>query len=131
MHMVSDATHGVPLTLILTPANAADSPQLPGVVKKVTENYPWLGARYMLADRGYDTSPTTKSYSGWGLPRSFTSGNPDLRTGCVMGFTRQTGGENCETPVRAVNLGGSAPELSWRLSGAGQSRPQWSQSNPL
>ena len=36
MHMVSDATHGVPLTFTVTPANESDSTQLPGLVNKAS-----------------------------------------------------------------------------------------------
>ena len=55
MHLVSDATHGVPLAFTITPANENDSPELPRAVRKTLGAYPWLQPAYLLADRGYDS----------------------------------------------------------------------------
>ena len=55
MHLVSDATHGVPLTFTITPANANDSTQLQTVTNKTLTNYPWMQPGAFLADRGYDS----------------------------------------------------------------------------
>ncbi len=55
MHLVSDATHGVPLAFTITPANTNDSPQLRTVVNKTLNDYPWMEPRALLADRGYDS----------------------------------------------------------------------------
>ena len=55
MHLVSDATHGVPLAFTITPANANDSTELPTVVSKTLDTYPWMEPGCLLADRGYDS----------------------------------------------------------------------------
>ena len=55
MHLVSDASYGIPLGFTLTPANGSEFTQLPLVVHKVQAEYPWLHARYLVADRGYDS----------------------------------------------------------------------------
>ena len=55
MHMISDATHGVPLAFTVTPANENDSTQLTGVLKKTLTDHPWIEAGTFLADRGYDS----------------------------------------------------------------------------
>ena len=55
MHMVSDATHGVPLAFTITPANENDSTELPAALRKTLSAYPWLEAACLLADRGYDS----------------------------------------------------------------------------
>ena len=55
MHLASDATHGVPLTFTITPANANDSTQLQTVTNKMLKDYPWLEPGALLADRGYDS----------------------------------------------------------------------------
>ena len=55
LHMISDAIHGVPLSFTITPANANDSPQLPVLVRKVLDDYPWMKPRALTADRGYDS----------------------------------------------------------------------------
>ena len=55
MHLVSDATHGVPLTFTITPANASDSTQLKPVMSKLLDAYPWIEPGCLLADRGYDS----------------------------------------------------------------------------
>ena len=57
MHMVSDATHGIPLGYTITPANASDSTELPVVVRKVMGDYSWVKPGALLADRGYDSEP--------------------------------------------------------------------------
>ena len=57
MHLVSDATHGVPLAFTITPANANDSTELPTVVSKLLKVYPWMEPACLLADRGYDSQP--------------------------------------------------------------------------
>ena len=55
MHLLSDATHGVPLDFIITPANANDSVTLPTVLKKSLNTFSWLQPSVLLADRGYDS----------------------------------------------------------------------------
>ena len=55
MHLLSDASHGVPLDFIITPANESDSPMLPLVLEKARETYPWLRPKYLLGDKGYDS----------------------------------------------------------------------------
>ena len=55
MHLVSDATHGIPLDFTLTPANAGDTTELPPVMRKTLGTYPWLQPACLLADRGYDS----------------------------------------------------------------------------
>ena len=57
MHLVSDATHGVPLAFTITQANANDSTELPTVVSKLLKAYPWMEPACLLADRGYDSQP--------------------------------------------------------------------------
>ena len=54
MHLLSDATYGLPLDFIITPANDSDSPMLPPVVQQARETYPWLKPKFLLADKGYD-----------------------------------------------------------------------------
>ena len=55
MHLISDATHGIPLAFTVTPANENDSPILPELVQKVLDDYSWAKPRCLLADRGYDS----------------------------------------------------------------------------
>ena len=55
MHLISDATHGVPLAFTITPANENDSTQLPPALRKTLAAYPWLEPGCLLADRGYDS----------------------------------------------------------------------------
>ena len=55
MHLMSDATHGVPLAFTITPANANDSTQLQTVTNKMLNDYPWMAPGAVLADRGYDS----------------------------------------------------------------------------
>ena len=55
MHLISDATHGIPLGFTVTPANESDSPILPELVQKVLDDYSWAKPKCLLADRGYDS----------------------------------------------------------------------------
>ena len=55
MHLISDATHGLPLAFTITPANESDSTELPAVLRKTLAAYPWLEPACLLADRGYDS----------------------------------------------------------------------------
>ena len=57
MHLVSDATHGVPLAFTITPANVNDTTQLEPVMSKLLDAYPWIEPGCLLADRGYDSEP--------------------------------------------------------------------------
>ena len=54
LHMVADANHGLPLAMILLPANRNDSPELPVVTDKARGLHPWLRPQAVIADRGYD-----------------------------------------------------------------------------
>ena len=56
MHAIADALYGIPLGFILTPANASESPLLPEVIKKAQRSHNWLKPRYMVADKGYDST---------------------------------------------------------------------------
>ena len=55
MHLISDATHGVPLAFTITPANESDSTELPAALRKTLSAFPWLEPGCLLADRGYDS----------------------------------------------------------------------------
>ena len=55
MHLISDATHGVPLGFTITPANKSDSTELRPALRKTLAAYPWLEPGCLLADRGYDS----------------------------------------------------------------------------
>ena len=54
LHSVCDAVYGVPLAYEILPANASDSPTLPGLVDEVAASHPGFKTRYLIADKGYD-----------------------------------------------------------------------------
>lgn len=54
MHLVCDAVYGIPLSYVILPANASDSPQLPKLIRKAEQEHPWLEMEYAVADKGYD-----------------------------------------------------------------------------
>ena len=64
MHLISDATHGVPLAFTITPANENDSTELPAALRKTLAAYPWLEPGCLLADRGYDSLPNHRLLAG-------------------------------------------------------------------
>ena len=51
-----DANYQVPLVYEMTAGNVNDSPLLPGLLQKGRDMFDWLRPRYLLADRGYDSS---------------------------------------------------------------------------
>lgn len=55
LHVISDATHEIPLGAILTAANVHDTTVLERLFKQVQEAYTWFKPKYLLADRGYDS----------------------------------------------------------------------------
>lgn len=55
VHLICDATYGIPLSYIVLPANASDSPQLPKLVELAKAEHPWLDIESLLADKGYDS----------------------------------------------------------------------------
>ena len=61
MHLISDATHDLPLDFVVTPANQNDSVMLPGVIREARASHPWLRPRFLLADRGYDALSNHKA----------------------------------------------------------------------
>ena len=52
--MAADANHGLPLAMILLPANRSNSPELPVVTDKARGLHPWLRPQAVIADREYD-----------------------------------------------------------------------------
>ena len=56
LHTIGDAYYGTPLCAVLLPANESDTKQLIPLMKEVLERYPRLSPKYLLADRGYDST---------------------------------------------------------------------------
>ena len=56
LHTICDAYYGTPLHAILLPANDSDIKQLRRLVEETLKRYPWLAPRYLLADKGYDST---------------------------------------------------------------------------
>ena len=67
MHLVSDATHGVPLAFTITPANSSETTELPVVLRKTLAAYPWIEPAYLLADRGYDSQANHRFLAEQGI----------------------------------------------------------------
>lgn len=56
VHLVADATHQIPLTMEVRPANEADSKVAPDLLKKVKTNLTSIRPRHLLGDAGYDAA---------------------------------------------------------------------------
>ena len=56
LHVICDAYYGTPLYAVLLPANASDTKQLRPLVEETLKRYPWLAPKYLLADKGYDST---------------------------------------------------------------------------
>ena len=58
-HMITDATYGIPLTVITTPGNVYDGTKLEPMLNKSDKLFDWFGPEIMIADRGYDSKKNT------------------------------------------------------------------------
>ena len=56
LHTICDAYYGTPLYALLLPANESDTKQLRPLVEETLKRYPWLTPKYLLADKGYDST---------------------------------------------------------------------------
>ena len=65
-HAVVDATYGVPLFGYTTTASRNDSPELPRLMTRATKALPWLDAKYVMADKGYDSRANHENVKAFG-----------------------------------------------------------------
>lgn len=54
-HVISDAVYGIPLHIVLTPANDSETTHFAEDLDAVLERHPWLKPKCLLADKGYDS----------------------------------------------------------------------------
>ena len=54
-HVVSDAVYGIPLHMVLRPANEHETTHFAEDLDATLERHPWLKPKYVLADKGYDS----------------------------------------------------------------------------
>ena len=54
IHLMVDATHGLPIGYIVTSANESDNNYLMPLVKQALRRHGWMRIKTVLADRGYD-----------------------------------------------------------------------------
>lgn len=55
LHMIADATYGIPIVAYVTTASRHDSRELPNLLDAAHEAHEWFDPRYVIADRGYDS----------------------------------------------------------------------------
>ena len=56
MHAIADASYGIPLGFILTPANINENPLLPDAVRRILDDHRWLEPLALVADKQYDST---------------------------------------------------------------------------
>ena len=95
MHLVSDATHGVPLGFTITPANVNDSTELSTVVAKVLGTYPWMNPACLLADRGYDSQSNHRDLLKLGIIPIIHMRKPTAADGLHDGIFNAEGKPMC------------------------------------
>ena len=95
MHLVSDATHGVPLAFTITPANESDSTQLPTVTRKVLATHPWMEPGCLLADRGYDSLANHQFLFGKDIIPIIHIRKPTAKDGLYDGIFTESGKPTC------------------------------------
>ena len=64
LHALCDAVNGHPLSWDLRPANDNYSPQLPHLLDRLDDRYPYLHTRYLMADRGCDSLANYRHLGG-------------------------------------------------------------------
>ena len=121
MHLVSDSTHGIPLAYSVTPGNANDSPELPKVVRKARDQYPWLKPRYLLADRGYDAQSNHKFLTGIGVTPVIHVRKPTAADGLHDGVYNAEGRPVClgSVPMDYVETDPATGHHLYRCPAAG------------
>ena len=65
--MVSDAVYGIPLHIVLRPANENETTYFAEDLDATLKRHPWLKPRFLLADKGYDSLPNFEHTKGRGI----------------------------------------------------------------
>ena len=102
MHLISDATYGIPLAFTVTPANENDSIQLPGVLRKTLDAHSWMEPGCLLADRGYDSLTNHEFVYDLGITPVIHIRKPTAKDGLYDGIYTESGKPTC--------MGGEAME---------------------
>lgn len=102
MHLISDATHGVPLAFTITPANENDSTELPAALRKTLAAYPWMEPGCLLGDRGYDSLANHRLLTGLDIIPVIHIRKPTAADGLYDGIYTAEGKPAC--------IGGQAME---------------------
>ena len=95
MHLISDATHGLPLDFTITPANENDSTELPVALRKTLATYPWIERACLLADRGYDSLPNHQFLVNLGIIPVIHIRKPTAKDGLYDGIYTEDGKPAC------------------------------------
>ena len=95
MHLISDATHGVPLTFTITPANENDSTHLAAALRKTLAAHPWMEPGCLLADRGYDSLANHQFLVGLGIIPVIHIRKPTAHDGLYDGIYTAEGKPTC------------------------------------
>ena len=121
MHLVSDATHGVPLAFTITPANESDSTELPRAVRKTLGAYPWLQPAYLLADRGYDSLPNHEFLVKQGITPVIHIRKPTAKDGLHDGIYTAQGEPTCmgKKPMEYIRTDPATGHHLYRCRGEG------------
>ena len=56
LHTIADALYGIPLGFTITPGNEVDVKHLRPVVRKVRKSHGWFQPKFLLGDKGYDST---------------------------------------------------------------------------
>ena len=121
MHLVSDATHGVPLAFTITPANDSDSTQLPAALRKTLAAHPWMEPGCLLADRGYDSLANHQFLVGLGIIPVIHIRKPTAQDGLYDGIYTAEGKPTCmgQQPMEYVRTDPETGEHLFRCQAGG------------
>ena len=99
IHAVADAYYGIPLHLELRPAYVSENPRFAEDLDATLERHPWLRAKYVMADKGYDRlknfNTRSNGASSRPSPRAVLERTRKPASGCTTARIRRTGGPVC------------------------------------
>ena len=95
MHLLADANYGIPLTYQVTPANENDTRFLAPLLRTTTDIFPWFLPRYVLADRGYDSSRNHYVVAKYGASPIIHIRKPTADDGLHGGIYTKDGAPTC------------------------------------
>ena len=108
-HLICDSIVGIPLAQVFLPANEPDTSQLPDVLNKALDAYPWLKktTTHMTADKGYDARSNFAFLIEKNIEPVILSRRPTAADSLYNGIFNKDGLPMCDDGVTPMEYVGS------------------------